>query len=145
MPQVRQQRNRKIGVAPGAVQSERAEQETLVAWADQAAAAGYPDLGYLHASLNGERLTVGQAVRAKAAGLRSGVPDLCLPVPVGAFHGLYLELKTARGALSPTQVRWHAWLAAKGFAVAVARSWGEGRDVIVSYLRGTYKNSTERK
>lgn len=29
----------------------------------------------------------------KAAGLKSGVPDICLPVPSNGFHGLYIELK----------------------------------------------------
>ena len=117
-------------------QSERAEQESLVAWADSAAAGGLQELFYLHASLNGERLTPGQAVRAKRAGLRPGVPDLFLPEPRGGFHGLFLELKTRVGRLSPAQVAWHAWLASRGYAVVVARSWGEGRAFILEYLKG---------
>ena len=120
------------------VQSERAEQKTLVAWADQTAAAGFEPMGYLHASLNGERLTPGQAVQARASGLKRGVPDLFLPYPVGSFHGLFVELKTRKGTVSVDQARWHGWLAARGYAVAVCRSWVEARDTILRYLRGQF-------
>ena len=114
-------------------QSERAEQTQLIAWAD---ATGDPRLRFLHASLNGELLTTGQARKAQRSGMRPGVPDLFLPVPVGDAHGLFLEMKTRRGRVSPEQRAWIAWLRAAGYQVEVCHAWWEARDVIVEYLRG---------
>ena len=114
-------------------QSERAEQSTLVAWAD---GTGLEVLRYLHASLAGEVMSTGQAIRAKKAGMRPGVPDMFLPVPVAGRHGLWIEIKTRTGRLSPDQERWHEFLTRHGYVVVVARSWGGAKEALVSYLRG---------
>jgi hypothetical protein len=60
----------------------------------------HPELALLHAIPNGGHRHKAVAVRLKAEGVKRGVPDLCLPVPRGGHHGLYLEMKTRQGRKS---------------------------------------------
>ena len=68
------------------------EQEKVFKWASMYDHE-YPELKLLNGSLNGVRLTPGQASKAKRTGLVKGFPDINLPVPRGVFHGLFIELK----------------------------------------------------
>lgn len=68
--------------------------------------------------------------------MKSGVPDLCLPVARGANHGLYIELKRQRGGrISEEQVRWIDGLLKQGYAAAICKGWQEAASVIIDYLR----------
>ncbi|TQF00200.1 MAG: hypothetical protein FKY71_04640 [Spiribacter salinus] len=87
---------------------EHDEQRSLIAWA-RMAQAKRPELALLHAIPNGGHRNRVAAARIKAEGAARGVPDLCLPVPRGERHGLYIELKAGKGRPSREQ-RW--WLAA---------------------------------
>ena len=81
----------------------------------------------------------------KAEGQRKGAPDLFLAVSAKAgfethrayYNGLFLELKTAKGRLSPEQEVYHEILANQGYRVAVVRSLTEGITVITGYLNPT--------
>lgn len=86
----------------------------------------------------------------KAEGQRKGCPDLFLAVPrvrelpfqsgpvhdrlVNRFPGLFLELKTRTGRLSPEQEVYHEILNKQGYAVRVCRSLGECIKDITDYL-----------
>lgn len=94
----------------------------------------YPELAYLYAIPNDIRTTPQRAARAKAMGMRSGVPDLCLPVPRGLFHGLYIEMKSIDGQPSPSQRDFLQFLGSVGYATAVCRSAPEARDKVLHYL-----------
>ena len=77
-----------------------------------------------------------EAARLRAQGVKSGVPDLCLPVARGANHGLYIELKRQRGGrISEEQVRWIDGLLKQGYAAAICKGWQEAASVIIDYLR----------
>jgi hypothetical protein len=69
-----------------------------------------------------------------ALGARTGVPDLFLPVPHGGLPGLWIEMKTPTGVVSPTQRRWLAALAEQGYATAVCRSVDEAQATLLRYL-----------
>ena len=71
---------------------------------------------------------------AKAKGLRSGVPDICVPVPSGGFHGLYIEIKTDSGVVSPNQRIWLAWLRDHGYAAKVCRGVDEVVGAVLTYM-----------
>ncbi|MFC1567351.1 VRR-NUC domain-containing protein [Thermodesulfobacteriota bacterium] len=79
--------------------SEYEEQVAIFKWADLMLLK-LPELELLQGSLNGVRLTIGQAVKAKRAGLKKSYPDLFLPVARGDYHGLFIELKK-RGSTYP--------------------------------------------
>jgi hypothetical protein len=113
--------------------SEAAEQQTLIAWA-RALSFSCPPLAYLHASLNGVRLSPNQARKASQQGMLAGIPDLFLPLPVAPYHGLFIELKTATGRLSPAQVSMLAYLNAQGYRAVCCRGWLAAKKEIESYL-----------
>lgn len=85
---------------------------------------------------NGGERGKATAGKLKAEGVRTGVPDLVLPDPVGLFHGLYLELKAAppeRYQVSETQREFQRRLAVKGYAVAVARGCDAAIEVLEAH------------
>lgn len=96
----------------------------------------YPDLKWLNGSLNGVRLTIGQAVKAKRAGcLVSGYPDIFLPVKRGVYGGLFIELKRVKGGrIEPEQLDWRAFLVSQGYEHFICRGADEAWKVILEYL-----------
>lgn len=69
-------------------------------------------------------------------GVRSGVPDLMLPIPMGGKHGLFIEMKREKGGhLSDAQKRWLLWLGELGYETACCRGWKSARDVIERYMQ----------
>jgi hypothetical protein len=75
-----------------------------------------------------------EAQRLKAEGLRSGVPDLMLPVPKGRFHGLFIEMKYGNNKPTPDQVYWLNRLMRLGYCCKVCYSREEAVDAIEKYL-----------
>jgi hypothetical protein len=117
---------------------EHEEQSALFAWA-KVEARRDPRLELLHASQNGLRTTSALARRAKACGMKAGVPDLCLPVPMPAkgFFGLFIELKRTGGTpcdVRPEQSWWLAALNQQGYRAVVAYGWEEAVAMIKAYL-----------
>ena len=96
------------------VPTEAQEQITLMNWA--ALQSGkYPELKLLYHVPNGGSRNKAEAGRLRAEGVKAGVPDLCLPVPRGGYHGLYIELKRQRGGrASDNQVEWLDALSKQG-------------------------------
>lgn len=113
--------------------SEHDEQALVIARAD-ALAPSVPALRLLHAIPNGGHRNKATAGKLKAEGVRRGVPDLCLPVPMGGFHGLYIEMKAVGGKASSEQLEWHAALRAKGYRVEVCVGADAAWAVICEYL-----------
>jgi hypothetical protein len=74
------------------------------------------------------------AAKLKATGTLAGVPDLCLPVARHGAIGLYIEVKTASGSVSPEQRAVMRDLANEGHCVAVARHPGDAIDLLIAYL-----------
>jgi hypothetical protein len=112
---------------------EHAEQVALFRWA-AIARARYPELALLYAIPNGGHRHIQVARRLKAEGVKAGVPDICRPVPRGNWCGLYIELKTARGAVSIAQRGWLKALQDQGYRVGVCRGWEPARTLIEDYL-----------
>lgn len=74
------------------------------------------------------------ARQMKQAGVVAGVPDILLWAPRLGYHGLAIEMKTERGAVSPEQVAWHGDALEEGYYVTVCRSAGAAIKVICWYL-----------
>lgn len=55
----------------------------------------------------------------RSEGLKSGVPDLCLPVARSGYHGLYIELKAGKNKPTDNQLAWLEVLEAQGYKTAV--------------------------
>lgn len=86
---------------------------------------------------NGGKRGKAEAIRFKAEGVKAGVPDICLPVARGEWHGLYIELKRREGGrVSAEQTQWLEALMREGYCTAICRGWEEAQRMILRYLRG---------
>ena len=75
------------------------------------------------------------AKHLKQQGVKSGVPDLCLPVPRGRYHGLYIEMKTESGHTTAVQEWWGERLQAQGYAWRVCHGWQAAVALLEWYLQ----------
>lgn len=117
------------------VQHEAGQQEALFRWV-QFRAVTLPELRMLYHIPNGGRRSAKEAAHLKRQGVRPGVPDLCLPVARGKYHGLYIELKAGDNQPTDKQEEWLSALSAQGYAVAVCWSCEEAQQVLETYLCG---------
>ena len=112
--------------------TEHDEQASLIQEANLRAGAD-PRWGLLLAIPNGGLRSKATASKLKAEGVRAGVPDLFLPVASRGMHGLWVELKRAKGGrVSPEQEGWARSLIEQGYAVAVCY----GADEAIQQIRG---------
>lgn len=95
----------------------------------------YPALNMMFSTLNGVRLNIGQAVKAKKSGNISGVPDIILLYPSCEYRGLFIELKVPGGKVSHSQKIWIANLARLGYFARVCYGSEEAIQLIKDYLR----------
>lgn len=115
-------------------QSEHQIQAGVVWWA-RAMERRHPELRWLHAIPNGGARTPITGALLKASGVRRGVPDLCLPVPRGQYHGLYMELKRPKGRTTKEQHEWLEGLFKMGYQVELCTSVIEATQRLLSYLK----------
>lgn len=118
--------------------SEHAEQRAFFGWLQIQINLGVQPLAHLaYAVPNGGERNLIVASRLKTEGVKSGVPDICWPVPRGVFAGLYIEMKVhPNGRVSETQEQWHRDLRSVGYAVAVCWSWRAARQCFLDYAGG---------
>jgi hypothetical protein len=155
--------------------TEHAEQMALFAWANKAQTEGFnaafdmasysapfdptdrtptatPILGlrFMHAIPNaGARGNKVAASQLKAEGVKAGVADIFLPVPIRLpaplgmtlpvlYSGLYIELKREKGVPSDVtdqQVEFAKFVTGQGYAWAVAFGWRQGAELIKAYIQ----------
>ena len=112
------------------------------------------ELSLMYHIPNGGKRGKAEAGRFRAMGVKSGVPDIFLPVGVQKidsvdrgqytvirtkYNGLYIELKRLRGGtVSAAQKQWIARLRDTGYAVEVCKGW-ECRRSHHGLLEGRYK------
>lgn len=115
------------------IQHEANEQEALFNWAAYSRGT-YPELDLLYHIPNGGSRNSMEAANLKRQGVKAGVPDLCLPVARGTFHGLYIEMKYGKNKTSPLQDGWIGRLRKQHYAVFVCYGWQQAAEVIKKYL-----------
>jgi hypothetical protein len=129
-----------------ALQGENAEQAAFIQWVD-AHSPRFPILRLIFAIPNGQRRTRWEQLVCKATGVRSGVPDICLPYPrwygvttdegssfEWQWSGLFIEFKFGRNKQTVTQLEWAERLRKAGHRVEIARSWAEAANIVIEYL-----------
>ena len=111
------------------------EQRMLIDWAGLMSGR-YPELRLLYHIPNEGKRSRATGGRLKGMGLKKGVPDLCLPVPRGGYHGLYVEMKRKDGGTAtPEQKEWLRALDEQGYAVTLCHGWKAAAKEIEGYLR----------
>lgn len=121
---------------------ESQHQRALIDWATMAGMpSGLPGIppdakvrDYLFAVPNGGGRSKAQAGILKAEGVKAGVWDLLLPVPIGRAHGLWIELKAGKNTLTEEQRAWRARMEPLGFKCVVCWSWDAAKSAIEQYL-----------
>ena len=95
-----------------------------------------PELKLLYAIPNGGYRPKYTAVILKRAGVRSGIPDICLPINcIPETHkALYIEMKHGRNKLSKSQKIIKKLLEEAGNKVVVCYSSEEAINEIKNYL-----------
>lgn len=117
------------------MKTESQEQIEVIQWCKRNTGK-YPELDLIHHIPNGGKRNIAVASRLKLEGVKPGVPDLSLPVPNQRFHGLYVEMKRAKGgSLSKFQKKWFKNLKAQGYAVVRANGSKIAIDLIMQYLK----------
>ena len=114
--------------------SEAQEQEAVMEWA-RWNERKYPALRLLHHIPNGGSRHPAEAVTLKRMGVKPGVPDLCLPVPSGEYHALFIEMKAEKGRVSALQAEWIADLQKYGNRAVVCYGAQAAIDEIERYLK----------
>lgn len=99
-----------------------------------ALAGEFPEILLLHAIPNGDFRGWGVGTKLKAEGVIPGVPDLCMPVARGGFHGFYLELKKSGGRVSDDQWEFMEALHEQGYFVRVTNHLQTALEIIQNYL-----------
>ena len=113
--------------------SEHEEQRAVFHWADLMSVRR-PELALLFAVPNAAKRSPRLGAYMKAEGLRSGVPDIFLPVARGGYGCLAIELKSMTGKATDEQSTWISRLNAQGNYAAVCKGWTAARELIEAYL-----------
>lgn len=114
--------------------TEAQEQRCLFEWANLVKQE-FEELELMYHIPNGGKRDKKTAVNLKREGVKAGVPDICLPVARGQYHGLYIELKTSKGKVSKNQKIWLENLDKQGYATIVCYGWLEAKEVLKEYLK----------
>ena len=110
------------------------EQAALFDWARTS---GIKQLRWLFAIPNGGKRNAREAARLKRQSVNAGVADVFLPVPGPPYHGLWIEMKRARGSINTTenQRKLLADMELQGYRATVCRGAGEAILAIKYYLK----------
>ncbi|MBI9113286.1 VRR-NUC domain-containing protein [Maridesulfovibrio ferrireducens] len=114
--------------------SEHDEQVLLFQWA-KLHERKWPELECLYAVPNAGKRSIRAAAYMKAEGLKSGVPDVFLPVSSGGYIGLVIEMKVGSNKPTENQNKWMERLQSQGHHVVVCYSFEDAKVVIEWYLR----------
>lgn len=116
-------------------------QQCVIKWGQQPKVrAKWPELALLYHIPNERHCTPVQGKQLKRAGVRSGVPDLCLPVARCGYHGLYIEMKAKGGRTTEEQRWWCAKLNEQGYLCVTCWGWESAVQVLENYLEGEYSD-----
>jgi len=117
-----------------ALRSEDTEQINVISWAGWQRNV-YPELRLLHHCPNGGSRNKAEAVKLKQMGTMAGVPDLHLPVPKGAYSGLYIEMKYDKGRVEDSQKEFLRMAASYGNYCVVCYGAEEAIGILKEYCQ----------
>lgn len=115
------------------IRSEHDEQAALIDWCYLKQKKN-PDYRQIFAIPNGGHRRKATAAKLKQEGVMPGVPDLLLAVAKNGKHGLFIEMKSAKGRITANQRVWQDRLVSYDYAFVVARGFDEAKAAIEKYL-----------
>lgn len=118
---------------PAVAVSEHQHQVAFFQWLEYAAK--YDErLSMAYAIPNGGHRHPAVAKKLKSEGVKSGIPDICLPVPSGKYHGLYIEAKRKGGKPTDNQRGWIIALQKQGYRAVICEGFDEMKRAVHEYL-----------
>jgi len=115
--------------------SEARHQSYVLKWSRQPSVREkWPELSLLYHIKNETQEGAARVAVDKNMGVKKGVPDLCLPVARGRYHGLYIEMKTGKGRATPEQNWWIEHLSQQGHFAEICHGWESAVKVLEWYL-----------
>jgi len=113
------------------IPTEHDEQSALFQWA-----AMKPELKTMFAIPNAAKRSFRLAAMMKAEGLKSGVPDILLPLARNGYHGLFIEMKRVKGSTtSKSQLAWLQALTSADYKAVICKGFDEARETIEDYIK----------
>lgn len=110
-------------------------QINVIKWSQQPSIRSkWPELALLYHIKNETTEGKERVAVDRSMGVKKGVPDLCLPVPRGEYHGLYVELKNETGRTSEAQDWWGEKLLEQGYMFEVCHGWQSAVRVLEWYM-----------
>lgn len=79
----------------------------------------------------------------KAMGMKSGVPDVVLPVASQNFHGLYIEMKYGKNKETTEQKEFMELLRQQGYKTSVCHGFEDAKKEVLVYLQEENKPPLE--
>lgn len=123
------------------IQTEDELQESIIQWRNEIGVHKWAELRWLHHAANGGKIAgrnkaeiLRNGAKRKRLGVVAGIPDLFLPYDNGLYSGLYIELKTATGRLSPEQLDFRDFAMKSGFIWMCLRSLEDVISAIESFM-----------
>lgn len=116
------------------VNRETQEQIALMMWCEFQKNV-HPELDLIFHIVNEGKRSVRTGAELKRMGMKKGVPDICLPVPKGTYHGLWIELKADKTKrATKEQKEWLIKLTEQGYKAVVCYGADDAVTVIKEYL-----------
>ena len=112
------------------IKSEHQEQVSVIQWMRMQ----YPKIT-IFAIPNAAKRSPQLASYMKAEGMLAGTSDLFIMKPMGKYHGLFIEMKSAGGKVSPSQKEFIEKANFEGYLAKVCFSFEEAKEVIKNYLQ----------
>ena len=84
---------------------------------------------------NAAKRSYAQASYMKSEGLVAGIADIFLMCPKSSYHGMFIELKSAKGKLSDSQKEFMGLAILMGYKAVVCYGFDEAKDAINNYLQ----------
>ena len=110
------------------------EQAALFEWAKY-----YPILKWMHAIPNGGQRNLREARRLKIQGVKDGVNDIFLPIPIGSHHGLVIEMKRqktyGKAPVTKKQTEYQEYMTSQGYHCVICYGCNEAIQAIKDYLK----------
>lgn len=96
----------------------------------------YPELELMYHIVNESNVPVQYRVKLKRMGIKSGTPDICLPIAKKGYNSLYIEMKRTKGSkTSEEQIKRIEMLNKYGNMAVICYGADEAIKTIENYLK----------
>lgn len=123
-------------IHPALYRNEEQEGRALWTLVQAGALGGVAKRWLFHIPNGGGRSSVIEGAALKAQGVRKGPSDYLLPVAIGKWHGLWIELKAVDGSPTEEQLEWIVGQRFAGYCGCFAYGADAACEAIRLYMQG---------